>query len=96
MRRNAQQPEIVRLFAVLEIEALSPSHPAHDYFAVRQARAVASFAELARQLTDRPHVLARQIVAMMDGLQMQWLRAPETIDPVAEWEVAADALFRRD
>lgn len=99
VRRNARQPEIVRLFAVLEIEALSPSHPAHDYFAARQARAVTSFAELAGDLTDRPEVLARQIVAMMDGLQVQWLRGPQTIDLVEEWEVAAETLFggyRRD
>lgn len=93
VRRNAQQPEIVRLFAVLEIESLSPSHPSHEYFAARQARVVASFAELAEGLTDRPQVLARQIVAMMDGLQVQWLRSPETIDLVAEWEVAAETLF---
>ena len=93
VRRNAQQPEIVRLFAVLQIEALNPSHPAHDYFAARQAQVVASFAGLARELTDRPEVLARQIVAMMDGLQVQWLRAPETIDLVEEWKVAAAILF---
>jgi AcrR family transcriptional regulator len=95
VRRNAQQPEIVRLFAVLEIEALSPSHPAHDYFATRQARVVSSFTELARALTDRPEVLARQIVAMMDGLQVQWLRAPRDLDLVEEWEVAALTLFGR-
>lgn len=95
VRRNAQQPEIVRLFAVLEVESLSPSHPSHDYFAARQARVVAWFAALAEELTDRPEVLARQIVAMMDGLQVQWLRSPETIDLVAEWELAADLLFSR-
>ena len=95
VRRNAQQPEIVRLFAVLEIEALSPSHPAHDYFAARQARVVSSFAQLAAPLTDRPEVLARQIVAMMDGLQVQWLRDPQGIDLVEEWQVAAEMLFAR-
>lgn len=93
VRRNAQQPEIVRLFAALEIESLSPSHPAHDYFAARQARVVSSFAALAAPLTDRPEVLARQIVAMMDGLQVQWLRAPQAIDLVEEWQVAAETLF---
>ncbi len=93
MRRNAQQPEIVRLFAVLEAESLSPSHPAHDYFAARQARVVSSFAALAAELTDRPEVLARQIVAMMDGLQVQWLREPETMDLVEAWDAAAEMLF---
>ena len=43
--------------------------------------------------SDQPEVLARQIVAMMDGLQIQWLRNPQTIDLVQEWRAAAEALF---
>jgi hypothetical protein len=31
----------------------------------------------------------------MDGLQVQWLRAPEAVDLVGEWEAAADVLFER-
>jgi AcrR family transcriptional regulator len=93
IRRNAIQPEIVRLFTVLAAESLEPAHPAHAYFARRQQVATASYAALAEQLTDRPEVLARQVIAMMDGLQIQWLRNPETTDLVQEWEVAAEALF---
>jgi AcrR family transcriptional regulator len=93
MRRNAEQPEIVRLFAVLEAESLTPSHPAHDYFAKRQRQALSAFTNLAQRITDRPEILARHIVAMMDGLQLQWLRAPETVDLVREWESAAVLLF---
>jgi AcrR family transcriptional regulator len=93
MRRNAIQPEIVRLFTVLAAESLESAHPAHDYFARRQQVATAAYAALAEQLTDRPEVLARQVVAMMDGLQIQWLRNPETTDLVQEWSAAAEALF---
>lgn len=93
MRRNAIQPEIVRLFTVLAAESLEPAHPAHAYFARRQQVATAAYAALAAELTDRPEVLARQVIAMMDGLQIQWLRSPETTDLVREWEVAAEALF---
>jgi hypothetical protein len=32
-------------------------------------------------------------MAMMDGLQLQWLRSPATVDLVAAWEAAAEALF---
>jgi len=95
MRRNAQQPEIVRLFTVLAAESLAPNHPAHDYFAGRQARVVSSFAALAGELTDRPERLAAHIVALMDGLQLQWLRAPESTDLVREWEAVAATLFDR-
>lgn len=94
VRRNAQQPEIVRLFTVLEAEALTPSHPAHEFFRGRQERAATAFANLANGLTDRPERLALQIMAMMDGLQIQWLRSPESINLVQEWEAAAETLFR--
>jgi AcrR family transcriptional regulator len=93
IRRNAIQPEIVRLFTLLAAESLEPAHPAHAYFARRQQVATASYAALAEQLTDRPEALARQVIAMMDGLQIQWLRNPETTDLVQEWEAAAEALF---
>jgi AcrR family transcriptional regulator len=95
MQRNSTQPEIVRLFTVLAAESLEPAHPAHAYFARRQAVAAAAYATLAESLTDRPDQLARQIMAMMDGLQIQWLRDPEATDLVEEWEIAAEALFGR-
>jgi AcrR family transcriptional regulator len=95
MQRNATQPEIVRLFTVLAAESLEPTHPAHDYFARRQEQAATAYAALAGHLTDRPELLARQILAMMDGLQIQWLRNPEATDLVQEWETAAETLFAR-
>jgi AcrR family transcriptional regulator len=95
MQRNATQPEIVRLFTVLAAESLEPTHPAHDYFARRQEQAAVAYAALAEQLTDRPELLARQILAMMDGLQIQWLRNPDGTDLTRDWEAAAEALFAR-
>jgi len=95
MRRNAIQPEIVRLFTVLAAESLEPAHPAHAYFARRQELAAAAYTELAESVTDRPELLARQIMAMMDGLQIQWLRDPQATDLVGDWEAAAEVLFAR-
>lgn len=89
VRRNASQPEIVRLFAVLEAESLAPGHPAHAYFVARQERALEAFTVLANGSVS----LARQVMAMMDGLQIQWLRDPEGTDLVTQWEAAADSLF---
>lgn len=93
VRHAATQPEIVRLFAVLEAESLAPNHPAHDYFQERQANVLSVFGEMAAGLTDRPETLARQVMALMDGLQMQWLRTPDSIDLVNEWETASEVLF---
>jgi len=93
VRRNATQPEIVRLFSVLSAESLAPDHPARDYFAARQQRALLGFAALAGDRVPDPQSLASEVVAMMDGLQILWLRAPETTDLVAEWQAAAAKLF---
>ena len=93
VRRNAGQPEIVRLFAVLEAESLAPGHPAHLYFAARQERTLAMFTALAVGISDRPGSLARQVMALMDGLQIQWLRDPGGTDLVTEWEAVAATLF---
>ena len=93
VRRNATQPEIVRLYSVLQAESLAPDHPAFTYFAERQQRALLGFAALAEDRTPDPMSLARQVTAMMDGLQIQWLRDPETTDLVAEWQAAARKLF---
>lgn len=83
MARNASQPEIVRLYSVLEAESLSPDHPAHDYFELRQRVALEGFARLAPSQADGP-ALARHLLAIMDGLQLQWLRDPD-IDLVDAW-----------
>lgn len=88
---NATQPRIVNLFSVLSAEAGERSHPAHDYFVQRYdhlradlqdaCRTLAATAQLAPGVD--PHVLAIEIIALMDGLQVQWVLAPEDIDMVA-------------
>lgn len=93
VRRNVTQPEIVRLFSVLQAESLAPDHPASRYLAERQERALHGFAALADDRVPDPMSLARQVMAMMDGLQIQWLRAPESTDLVAEWQAAAAKIF---
>jgi AcrR family transcriptional regulator len=93
MAHNAGQREIVRLYTVLNAESLNPDHPAHEYFTRRY---VESFDRL-RALLD-PHfadadALAHDVIAAMDGTQLQWLRFPEQVDLVVAWKRAADALF---
>jgi AcrR family transcriptional regulator len=95
MARNAAQPEIVRLYSVLGAESLDPGHPAHAYFRRRYARSRAELAELLAGSVDDPEGAAVQVLAAMDGLQLQWLRSPETFDLPAAWAVAADAILSR-
>jgi AcrR family transcriptional regulator len=94
VRRNQGQPEIVRLFAVLEAESLAPGHPAHDYFAARQQRTLDDLSRLLKGHTPDPDGVALRIAAIMDGLQVHWLRNPAEVDLTAQWSAAADMLFR--
>lgn len=94
VRRNAGQPEIVRLYTVLQAEALTPEHPAHGYFADREQWVMREYTRAATNdnLPD-PVRAARQTFAAMDGLQIRWLHDLEHIDLVAEWDAMADQLL---
>lgn len=94
VRRNADQPGIVRLYSVLSAEALEPPHPAHDYFADRERVAVRTFGAALTDDPDDPERRGRTVLAAMDGVQLRWLRDPGRLDLVAEWQVMAARLFR--
>jgi AcrR family transcriptional regulator len=91
VEHNATQPQIVNLFSVLSAEAGDRSHPAHDYFADRYVRLRAELELALTRLAatgelvpgNDPRSLAVEIIALMDGLQVQWVLAPDQIDMVA-------------
>jgi AcrR family transcriptional regulator len=86
------QPALSRLYAVLQAEALDPSHPAHDHFVAREAAAMEGFATLVARHVSDPMATARQLHALMDGLTLQWLRADQGFDLVGAWDKAIAAL----
>lgn len=88
VERNATQPEIVRLYSVLEAESLHADHPGHNYFSQRQRLTLEGFAQQAPDGVDGT-ALAQHVLAVMDGLQVQWLRDPG-IDLITRWrDIAA-------
>nr|WP_218885458.1 TetR/AcrR family transcriptional regulator [Kineococcus aurantiacus] len=92
VHRNTSRRGVVELFSVLSAEATSPAHPAHAFFDERYRRVVAA---LAAAFADcghpRPESAARRLVAVMDGLQVQWLLHPDDVDMVAEVRAQVDA-----
>ncbi|WP_410573406.1 TetR/AcrR family transcriptional regulator [Amycolatopsis sp. cmx-4-61] len=87
---NVRHPGIVDLYSRLAAEAVVPDHPAHEYF-VRHYRAARdgvheSFQALAArgELRDGadPAMAALTFIALMDGLQVQWLTVPGDVDLV--------------
>jgi AcrR family transcriptional regulator len=85
---NATRPGIVELFTVLSAEATAAEHPAHAYFVQRYQMTVRAI-ELAYERARADGILrpgieaaaaARQFVALMDGLQIQWLLSHRRLD----------------
>lgn len=84
---NAMRPGIVQTFSALLGESVTEGHPAREYFTERYTRVRASMAEVLRtEYGDRlpngltPERTAPLLVAVMDGLQYQWLLDPESVD----------------
>jgi AcrR family transcriptional regulator len=83
-RHNQENPESMRLYAVTAAESIEPDHPAHEFFQQRYARVRASVAGYIRRDQDAglllpeldPDEQAAEIIAVMDGLQVQWLLDP--------------------
>ena len=86
--RNATQPGLVRLYSMLRAESCYPGHPAHDYFQARDQQVLRAFARLFDGLAGHPASMARQLLALMGGLEEQWLRDPTAMDLVQEWDRA--------
>lgn len=86
-RHNETQRSLVELYAVLSAEATSPDHPAHTYFTARYTSLLEHVtraydtARAAGQLRDGvdPVVAAPALVALLDGLQVQWLMGTLTV-----------------
>ena len=84
---NAMRPGIIQTFSALLGESVTEGHPAREYFTDRYTRVRASMTVALRaEYGDRlpnglsPERTAPMLVAVMDGLQYQWLLDPESVD----------------
>ncbi|WP_144794377.1 TetR/AcrR family transcriptional regulator [Microbacterium paludicola] len=96
---NAQRPGIVQSYTVLSAESITDGHPARGFFEER-------YTTLRREITDAfgllcadegvtdPETVAAAsaaILAVMDGLQLQWLLHPDVVElgPTTEFAIRA-------
>lgn len=91
--RNVEQPEIIRLYAILRAEALVPDHPAFAFFRTREMEVMEVFQRVIAGLVPDALSTARQILAQMNELETQWLRESRMFDLVEEWDKAARKLL---
>jgi AcrR family transcriptional regulator len=88
VEHNSQRLQRVRLFTVLAADSVIDGHPAQAFFRARYAR-------LREQLADQLAVMYERagrrgpsvavVLAVLDGLQLQWLLDPEGFDMVSEF-----------
>lgn len=88
IEHNATTPGAVGLYAMLSVEAADPSHPAHHYFAERYTWLRRDIRDALTEVADRGLVqpgvdiegLESDLIALIDGLQVQWLLDPASVD----------------
>ena len=81
---NAEVPGLVHLFTALSAEAVEEDHEAHAFFVERYQLVRERLADAVRGAVDdgrlrddvEPDQVARLLVAVADGLQVQWLLDP--------------------
>jgi AcrR family transcriptional regulator len=85
--QNETKPGLVRLFTILVGESIRNDHPSHEYFVNRYSQTRAVFAELLLTLPELDihsdvnlDDLVTLIIAVMDGMQTQWLLDPENVN----------------
>ena len=84
MRHNSEVPGLVHLHAALSAEAGDAGHPAHSFFAQRYvgmralfARAIRTMQEAGSSRADlNADAFAITLIALADGLQVQWIHDP--------------------
>ena len=87
-------PGLIQLFTVLVSESIRNDHPSHDYFVDRYRRGREMYVDQFFKLSKikirsdvDPNELAMLIMAVMDGLQIQWLLDPRKVDMVATFKL---------
>ena len=89
---NEQRPALIEMHVIVSGEGASAEHPLHEYFVRRYEAAFTrvkdAFDEAGERGELRPGVdsavSARAVIALLDGLQLQWLLHRDRVDMSAE------------
>ena len=88
LRDNEEHPEMVQLFTILSSESLVEGNPANQWFKQRYQRIVSVATEEIAQIIDTDKLpdgvsvedIARGVIALADGLRLQWLMDKSSVD----------------
>jgi AcrR family transcriptional regulator len=93
--RFAERPEVGRFTTTLQSEALDATHPAHIWFRERQQAALKLFEDMVEGFVPQPHATAQLLFALMNGLELIWLRADKNFDLLTAWDEGVGRLVIR-
>jgi AcrR family transcriptional regulator len=101
VNENTARPGVVQTYSVLSAESVTEDHPAQGYFrnrfAVLRDKIAGVLAEVTGRDADDVDVRddASALIALMDGLQVQWLLDPDAVDMPRIVEKVMDELVDR-
>ncbi|MET9231611.1 helix-turn-helix domain-containing protein [Lentzea sp. NPDC003310] len=92
--RNSTRPHLVGLFVRLAAEATDPAHPAHAWVLQHYSGLTRWLTDAVRTGQERGEIaadapvasLVRLTIAVVDGVQQQWLLHPDQVSMTAEFE----------
>ncbi len=87
LHTNERTPILVQLFAILSAESIVQDHPAHGWFVERYREVAASMTSELAAVFDQSKLptgmtletFARWIIAVADGVRLQWLLDPTAV-----------------
>lgn len=97
---NESRPGLTQAYAVLSAEAVTEGNPGRGYFDQRYVQLRSEISEAfgamcAEAGIDEPESIrhaAASILAVMDGLQIQWLLSPDAVDLAATTQWAIESI----
>lgn len=96
---NAKRPGIVQAFTALSGDSVTDGHPAQEWFRERYRKLRQEVGDALVEVAGKPvdeEVVAdatASILAVMDGLQIQWLLDPERVDLARATGFAIEAVL---
>lgn len=86
--KNRACPELVELYTVMSAESATAGHPGRQYFIDRFADLRRDYGGFVRELAAcgrlragvDPETATTALIALWDGLQVQWLLEPDRVD----------------
>ena len=86
--KDTENPQLIKMHAMLRSEAINPAHPAHRHFLNREETRRSRLMSALASISPSPYSAARLVMAIWDGLDTQWLLEGENFDLVSEFRAA--------